>query len=135
VNGAGGFGDTWVSGSVIADQVASAHLLGPPISVAQGGGDGVGVGVEADHLHAPLHRDAATGQVVSQDLFGLGLGDEQQERVGGVVQAEPEQSDADDATAGVDLDPDRVVAPRDQVLGDPQPSQDLQGARLDSQRA
>ena len=67
--------------------------------MAQGAGDGVGVGVEADQLHAPLDRDAAAGQVVPQDLFGLGLGDQQQERVGGVVQAEPEQPDADDAAA------------------------------------
>ena len=90
--------------------------------------------MEADP-HAPLHSDAAAGQVVSQHLFGLGLGDQQQERICGVVQAEPEQPDADDAAAGVELDPDRVVAPRDQVLGQPQPAQDLQGARLDAQRA
>ena len=89
--------------------------------MAQGAGDGVGVGVEADQLHAPLHQDAAAGQVVAQHLFGLGLGDEQQERIGGVVQAEPEQPDADDAAAGVELDPDRVVAPLDQLLGQPQP--------------
>ena len=69
--------------------------------------------------------------MVSQDLFGLGLGDEQQERIGGVVQAEPEQPDADHAAAGMELDPDRVVAPPDQLLGQPQPAQDLQGARLD----
>ena len=59
--------------------------------------------------------------MVSQHLFSLGLGDEQQERIGGVVQAEPEQPDADDAAAGVELDPDRVVAPRDQLLGQPRP--------------
>ena len=47
----------------------------------------------------------------------------------------PKQPDADDAAAGVELDPDRVVAPRDQLLGQPQPAQDLQGARLDGQRA
>ena len=65
------------------------------------------------------------GQVVPQHLFGLGLGDEQQEGIGGVVQAEPEQPDADDAAGGVELDPDRVVAPRDQLLGQPQAAEDL----------
>jgi hypothetical protein len=73
--------------------------------------------------------------VVAEHLFGLGLGDEQQEWVGGVVQAEPEQPDADDAAAGVELDPERVVAPLDQLVGQPQAAQDLQGARLDAQRA
>ena len=90
--------------------------------MAQGGGNGVGVGVEADHLHAPLHLDTAAGQVVTEYLLGVGLGDEQQERVGRVVQAETEQPDADDTTAGVELDPDRVVAPRDQVLGNTEPA-------------
>jgi hypothetical protein len=102
--------------------------------VAQGAGDSVRVGVEADQFHAPLDWDPTGGQVVAEDLLGLGLGDEQQEWIGGVVQAEAEQPDADDAAAGVELDPDRVVAPRDQFLGDPQPAQDLQGAWLDSQR-
>ena len=73
--------------------------------------------------------------MVAQHLFGLGLGDQQQEWIGGVVQAEAKQPDADDAAAGMELDPDRVVAPLDQLLGQPQPAQDLQGARLDAQRA
>ena len=73
--------------------------------------------------------------MVTEHLFGVGLGDEQQERIGGVVQAEPEQPDPDDAAASVELDPDRVVAPLEQLLGNAQPAQDLQGAWLDGQRA
>ena len=103
--------------------------------MAQGAGDGVRVGVEADQFHAPLDPDAAAGEVVDQDLLGVGLGDEQQERIGGVVKAEVEQPDADDAAASVEVDPDRVVAPRDQLLGNPEAAQDLQGPRLDGQRA
>ena len=53
------------------------------------------VGEEANHLHAPLDRDPTGGQVVVEDFLGLGLGDEQQERVRSVVQAETEQPDAD----------------------------------------
>jgi hypothetical protein len=67
--------------------------------------------VEADQFHAPLGRAAATGQVVEQDLFGFGLGDEQQERIRGVVKAETEQPDPDDTTAGVELDPYGVSHP------------------------
>ena len=99
------------SGAVAADQVAGAYLLGPAVSMTQGAADGVGIGVEADQFHAPLGRAAATGQVVEQDLFGFGLGDEQQERIRGVVKAETEQPDPDDTTAGVELDPYGVVAP------------------------
>ena len=122
------------AGAVATDQPAGAHLLGPPLSVAKDAGDGVVLGLKGGQFHASLRRGAAAGQVAAQDLFGLGLGDEQQERIRGVVQAEPEQPDADDTAAGVELDPDRVVAPPDQFLGDPQPAQNLQGARLDSQR-
>jgi hypothetical protein len=110
---------TVLLGAVAADQVASVDLLGPPISMAQGGGDGVGIGPEADQFHTSFDRAAAAGQVVEQDLFGCGLGDEQLERIRGVVHAEPEQPDADDAAAGVELDPDGVVAPHDQFLGNP----------------
>ena len=106
-------------GAVAADQVASAHLLAASVPVAKGAGDAVWFGVEGGQLHTPLHRDAAAGQVVPQDLFGLGLGHQQQEGVGGVVQAEPEQPDADDAAAGVELDQERAVAPLDQLLGNP----------------
>jgi hypothetical protein len=90
--------------------------------------------VEAHQLHAPLHRDAAAGQVVAEDLFGLGLADEQQERIRRVIQAQPKQPDPDDTAAGVELDPDRIVAPRDQLVGQPQAAEDLQGPRLNSQR-
>lgn len=49
--------------------------------------------------------------MVEQDLFGFGLGEEQQERIRGVVKAETEQPDPDDTTASVELDPYGVVAP------------------------
>jgi hypothetical protein len=123
------------SGAVAADHIAGAYLLGPPVSMAKNTGHGDGVGTEADQLHTPLDQDPTAGQMVAEDLFGLGLGDQQQERIGAVVQAETKQPDADDAAAGMELDPDRVVAPPDQLVGQPQPAQDLQGARLDTQRA
>jgi hypothetical protein len=123
------------AGAIAADHIADADLLGPPVSVAQETGDGVGVGMEADQLHAPLDQDPTGGQLVAEHLFGLGLGDQQQEGIGGVVQAETNQPDTDDAAAGMQLGPDRVVAPPDQLPGQPQPAQDLQGTRLDSQRA
>jgi hypothetical protein len=72
--------------------------------------------------------------VVKQHLLGLSLGEEQQEGVGGVGQAEAEHPDPDGAVAGVELDPDRVVATRDQFPRHAQPAQHLQGARLDGQR-
>jgi hypothetical protein len=51
-----------------------------------------------------------------------------------VVQAKTKQPDPDHAAAGMEPDPDRVVAPPDQLVGHPQPAQDLQGPRLDTQR-
>ncbi len=72
--------------------------------------------------------------MVEQHLFGLGLGDKQQERVGGIGQPQAEQPHSGGAAASVELDPERVVAARDQLLGHPEAAQDLQGAWLDSQR-
>ena len=122
-------------GTVTADQVAGAHLLRAPVGVAQGAADTVGIGVEGDQLHPPLDVDAVAGQVAVQHRLCLGLGDEQQEGIGGVVEAEPEQPHPDGAVAGVELDPDRVVAARQQLLGHTQPAQHLKGARLDGQRS
>ncbi len=122
-------------GAVAADQVAGPYLLGLSITVPEGAGHAVGVGLEGDQLHAPLHPIPAGGQVVVQRPLGLCLGDEQQEGVGGVGQPETEQPHPDDAAAGVELHPDRVVAALEQLLGDTQPAQHLQGAWLDAQRA
>jgi hypothetical protein len=57
----------------------------------------------------------------------------QQEGIGGVGQPEPEQPHPDRAASGVELHPDRIVAVCQQLLGHPQPPQDLQRARLDRQ--
>jgi hypothetical protein len=117
-------------GAVAADQVVGGHLLGPPVVVAQHTADAGLVGVEGDQLQAPLDPHAPGGQVLDEDLFGVGLGDEQQKGVSGVGQAEPEQPDPHGPAAGVELDPHRVVAARQQLLGHADSAQDLQGARL-----
>jgi len=124
-------------GAVAADQVAGSHPLGPAVVVAQRADQllVVLVGVDAGQLHAPLDGDATRGQVLAEHGFGLGLGEEQQERVGGVVQADVEQPQRHRVAAGVHLQVDGVVAPFDQGLGDAEAAEDLEGARLDGQRA
>jgi hypothetical protein len=99
----------------------------------QGAGDPVGRGAEAGQLDAPLDPRAPGGQAVAEDRFGLGLGHEQQEREGGVGQAEPEQPHPDGPAAGMQPEPHGVVAAGQQLPGHPQPAQDLQGPWLDGQ--
>ena len=55
-----------------------------------------------DELDAPLDLDALLAEVLVQDCLGLGLGHEQQEWVGGVLEADVEQPHRDDALAGVE---------------------------------
>ena len=60
-------------------------------------------GFEADQLDAPLDADAVSGQVLVQHRLGLGLRDEEQERIGRVLEPDIEKPHGDDTPAGVDL--------------------------------
>jgi hypothetical protein len=61
----------------------------------------VTTGLELDELDAPLDVDALLGEVLVQDRLGLGLGNEEEERVGRVLEADVEKPDHDDALACV----------------------------------
>jgi hypothetical protein len=92
--------------------------------------DTVRAGLELDELDASLDRHTARSQVLVQDRLGLCLGDEEQERIGGVLEPDVEEPDCDDSLAGVNLHLRGVVPPLDQRLRDPEPTQHLERARL-----
>jgi hypothetical protein len=120
--------------AVAADQVARPHLLAAPVPVAKRAGDLQLIGREGDQIHAALHLDAPFGQVLVQHRFGLGLRDEEQERVGGVLEPDVEQPDRHDPLAEVQPQLHGVVAALDQLLGDLERPQDLERARLHGKR-
>ena len=70
--------------------VAAGHEAGrgdllAAVAVAQRGRGGVPGVAQAGQLNAALHEDTGRRQMLAEDTFGLGLGQEQQERVGGVL--------------------------------------------------
>ena len=107
-------------GPVAADEIAAAHLLRPSVGAAQRALDVVTLRREADELDAALDRDASCREMFVQDRLRLGLGDEEEEREGGVLEADVEEPHANDAFADVHAQLERAVAALDQSLGDPQ---------------
>jgi len=103
--------------------------------VPQGAGHVIGVLVEAGQFDASFDGDAVPCEVGGEDVFGFGLGQEQQERVGGVVHADHEQGKLGGAGAGVHLEPHRGFAVFDEGVGDAEPGEDFEGAGLNRQGA
>jgi hypothetical protein len=121
--------------AVAAGHEAGGHDLLAAVAVAQRGRGGVPGVAQADQFNATLHADAGRRQMLAEDTFGLGLGQEQQERVGGVLQAEVEHRHRQHPAGDVHAQLHSPVSAGDQLVGDTQPGQNLQGARLDRQRA
>ena len=103
--------------------------------MAQRGRGGVRGVAQADKFNAAFHGDAGRGQVLAEDAFGLGLGQEQQERVGGVIQAEVEHWHRQYPAGDVHAQLHSPVSASDQLVSDAEAGQNLQSARLDRQRA
>jgi hypothetical protein len=121
--------------TVAADQVTGADRLGPAVAVAELAGDLLVRLVDGDQLGAALDQDAVAGQMLAEDALGLGLGEEQQVRVGGVGDAEVEQPQGDGAAGQVRPELDSRVAVVEQLAGHAVPGEDFQGAWLDGQGA
>jgi hypothetical protein len=103
-------------GAVAPGHVAGTDLLAAPALMAERAGDLVFVRREGDKLHTPLDPNPAGGQVLVQHGLGLGLRDEEQERVGGVLEPDVEKPRPHDPLAEVHLQLDGVVASLDQPL-------------------
>ncbi len=88
-------------GAVAAHDVAGLDVLCVAVGMGDGGAHVVGALVEVGQLDAALDRGAGAGEVVVEDRLGGGLGQEEQERVGGVVEADVEQGHLGRALAGV----------------------------------
>jgi hypothetical protein len=71
---------------------------------------------EGDELDAPLDVDAAGSQVLVEHGLGLGLGDEEQERVGGVLEADVEEPCPQGPLAEVHVQLNRIVPALDELL-------------------
>jgi hypothetical protein len=89
--------------------------------------------VQLGQLDTALETDAGSGEVVAEDAFGFGLGQEQQVRVGGVGQAEVEQGHRHLAATGVQAQLHGPVAAFDELVGDAESGENFQRARLDGQ--
>jgi hypothetical protein len=74
------------------------------------------------------------GGVVAQDPFGLGLGEKQQERVGGVGKTQVEQPYRDHPMWQVHPQLDGLAAVVEQGRGDAKVGEHFQGAGLDRRR-
>ncbi len=121
--------------AVAADQVAGAHLLGRSVVQAERAEDLLPASREGEQLDAPLHRDSVREQVLVHDRLRLGLRDEEQKRVGRVLETDVEQRHSHDACAEMHLEPESVVATLNERLGEPEPAQHLERARLHRERA
>ena len=121
-------------GAVAAGEVAGADGLLPAVVVAQPAGGLLVGGIDVDQLDAALDRHPSQVEVLAEDAFGLGLGQEQQERVGGVGDADVEQPQGGHPTSNVDPQLHGPVAERQQRRSDPKGGEDFEGAGLDGQR-
>jgi hypothetical protein len=101
--------------AVAAGQVAGTELLGAPVLMAKRAGEVLSVRCRGDELHAPLDTDAAGSQVLVQHRLGLGLRDEEQEWVRGVLEPDVKERGAHHPLAEAQLQRDGVVAPLDQL--------------------
>ena len=102
--------------------------------MGQRGRGGVRGVAQAGQLNAAFHGDAGRGQGLAEDALGLGLGQEQQERVGGVLQPEVEHRHRHYPAGDVHAQLHSPVPAGNQLIGDTKAGQNLQGPRLDRQR-
>jgi hypothetical protein len=102
--------------AVAASQVAGAKLLSGPILMAKRAVHVLFFRCERDELHTPLDVDAAGSEVLVQHRLGLGLRDEKQEWVRGVLEPDVEEPRAHKLLSEVPLQLDGVVASLDQPL-------------------
>ena len=72
------------------DHVAGGHDLLAAVAVAQRGRHAVPGVAQAGQFNAAPHGDTGRRQVPAEDALGLSLGQEQQERVGGVTEPQVE---------------------------------------------
>jgi len=103
--------------AVAAGDVLGVDDLIGPVRVAQRGDDGIRGGAQVYKFGGPLDGDVERTEVVAKDSFGLRLGQEQQVRVGGVVEAEVEQRHRQLSAASVHAQLHGRVAVGDQHLG------------------
>jgi hypothetical protein len=93
-------------------------------------------GLGAQQFRAALDPHVPRGQMSRQGGFRLRLREEEQERVRRVVAADVEERDAQHPPPGqVQVQPDRRVAPADEVVRHTERGQHLQGPGLDRRGA
>jgi hypothetical protein len=119
------------AGAVAADQPARRRGLGGAVGAAQGAGDALGGFGEGHQFGVALDGDAETREVRLEQAFGLGLGDDQHERVGAVEPAEGDPGEALGAAAHA-----RTLYPEaggDEGLGEAGAVEELERPRPDGQ--
>ena len=104
------------AGAVAAGEVAGTEVLDAPVLMAKRAGDVFFGRCVVDELHAPLHLEAASSQVLVQHRLGLGLRDEEQKWVRGVLEPDVEEPRPHDPLTEVHLQLDGVVASLDQRM-------------------
>jgi len=77
------------------------HTLDRSVAIAKRARKALGIVRERQQLDASLHLEALRGEVLGEDGLGLGLGDEEEERVSGVLETDVEESHPYDSPAEV----------------------------------
>ena len=92
--------------------------------------------IEPNELDAALHGHAAVGQVFHQDPLGLGLGDEQDERIARIDRTEPAQCRRG-GPPGVEVkhQSSAGVSASEERIREPETVEDLESPGLDRERA
>jgi hypothetical protein len=101
-------------GAIASHQVTSMQPFGSFIPVTERADDVFLALLEADQLDVPLNVDTALEQVLVQQGLSLGLRNEEQERVGAVLEADVEQPDIHHAFAGMHPQLGGIVAALDE---------------------
>jgi hypothetical protein len=120
-------------GAVAADQIARSYQLCLPAVVSERREDPGLIVAVGQQLGSPLHRQSPASQVRDQRRFDLRLAQDEQKRIGRIVEVEARERHRDLAVAEVQLHLGGVVAAIEQRLGDGDRPQHLQGAWLDDQ--
>jgi hypothetical protein len=120
-------------GAVAADQIARSYQLCLPAVMSERHEDPGLIVAVGQQLGSPLYRQSPASQVRDQHRFDPRLAQDEQKRIGRIVEVETRERHRDLAVAEVQLHPGGLVAAIQQRLGDRDRPQHLEGAWLDDQ--
>jgi hypothetical protein len=112
--------------TVAPNEEPRTHELGFAAASAKGTDHVIVLWFERDELGASLHRDASGGESLVQHALGLGLREEEQERIRGVLEPDVEQPKPLPVSVRAELKLDGGAAELHQLVGHAEAPKDLQ---------